>query len=80
VNVTNGNDAALTLTLGAFGAGTFHWNTASPMTIGPRATGSVEIHYTGPIGSNDSSTASVGWSVAGGASGSLTHTASHSGS
>lgn len=75
--VSNPNDFALTLTLGAWSDGRFTWSTSSPVTIPPRSSVSVSVHSTVAAGSFLTATATVAWSVAGGSSGNVTANAEH---
>lgn len=79
-NFVNLNDFEMTITLAAWvvgGGSGFTWLSPSPTVIAPRGLVSLRAHYTGIAASFNTGTATITWSVAGGASGSVIATIEH---
>ncbi len=76
LNITNPNDAAMTVSFGAWAlSSVFTWVTTWPQTIAARGTLAVTAHANDPgLGNEKTSWANGTWSVTGGGSGTLAAT------
>lgn len=62
--ISNPYAVTMTLTLGAWSDGHYHWSTSSPLTIAPGASANLTVNWTGTA-AGPTGTASVDWSLAG---------------